>query len=199
MRLKLLVPGLLAIGLASCQTTTSTENSTNSDTTTMTTTDPAMNADPNMITTTTTTTTTRPAFQPRENVQYMDLRTKKMVRVRVDTVHHYVVNAETNQPLDFFMEPGGTDTFYGRNMQRANGYIRYNSGNDWSYDESMGGGSSNMNSGSSSMDMSTTGTSSTGTGSDVKKIKTNENETKIKMEDGSKIKTNENGTKIKNK
>jgi len=188
---------LCAIGIASCDNGTNTTAATTTNTDTVVA-PPA--ADPNMVTTTTTTTTTRPAFQPRQGVQYMDLRTKKLVTVRVDTVHHYVVNAATNQPLDFFIEPGTTDTFYGRNMQVANGYINYGSGNDWRYDESRANNSMNssdMNSTTTATDNPNTSTGSTG--SDVKKIKTNGNETKIKTTDGSKMKSNSNETKIKNK
>lgn len=181
MKLQLALCGLLAISLASCENDTTTTTATTTDTAAM-----APTADPNMITTTTTTTTTRPAFQPQPNVKYMDLRSRKLISVRVDTVHHYIVNSETNEPVDWIMLPGSTDTFYGRNMQMANGYIDYGSGTDWRYDESR------ANSSTSSSDIN-------GTGANVEKIKTNDNETKIKMDDGSKIKSNGNETKIKNK
>jgi hypothetical protein len=131
MKLQFALCSLLALSFASCDSNTNTTTATSTDTT-MTT--PA--ADPNMITTTTTTTTTRPAFVPKPDVQYMDVRTKKMITVRVDTVHHYIVNAQTNQPVDWLIEPGTTDTIYGRNMQMANGYINYGNGSDWTYDES---------------------------------------------------------------
>ncbi len=182
MKIQLPVIALLAMSLAACE---------NGTTTTATTTDTAVvpASDPNMITTTTTTTTTRPAFQPKPNVQYVDLRTKKMISVRVDTVHHYIVNTQTNEPVDWFMEPGTTDTVYGRNMQMANGYINYGSGTDWSYDESRA--SSNMSSDAtmtSGGDMMST---------EPEKVKTNGNETKVKYSDGSKVKVNDNEIKVK--
>jgi hypothetical protein len=178
MKFQLPLIALTALTFASCDNDTTTTAST-TDTAVVT------SADPNMITTTTTTTTTRPAFEPKTNVQYMDLRTRKLVTVRVDTVHHYVVNAETNQPLDWFLEPGTTDTFYGRNMQMANGYIDYRSPNEWIYDESR----ANM-SGNTGSEMSTSA-------SDVDKIKTDGDETKVKLKDGSKIKTDESEGKVK--
>lgn len=195
MKTTIALAALCAVGFASCDNGANTTTATTTDTVA---TAPA--ADPNMITTTTTTTTTRPAFQPRQGVQYMDLRTKKLVTVRVDTVHHYVVNAQTNQPLDFFIEPGSTDTFYGRNMQVANGYINYGSGSDWTYDESRANSSANTSTMDNSNMSSTTtdnSMSSGSSGSDVKKIKTNGKETKVKTTDGGKMKTNDNETKIK--
>lgn len=184
MKLQLALCSLLALSLASCENDTTTTATTTSDTSTAI----ATGADPNMITTTTTTTTTRPAFQPQPNVQYLDVRTKKMIKVRVDTVHHYIVNTETNQPVDFIVQPGSTDTFYGRNMQMANGYINYS---DWTYDEARA--SSSM---SGSSDMNTSGSMST-SGSDVDKMKSNNNETKVKYNDGSKVKMNDNEVKAK--
>lgn len=181
MKLQLALCGLLAMSLASCDNNTSTTTATTTDTTLNTATDP------NMVTTTTTTTTTRAAFVPKANVKYMDLRTKKMVTVRVDTVHHYIVNTETNQPVEWILEPGTTDTVYGPSMSLANGYIIYN-GNDWSYDQNA------ANSSTSATDMSST---TTGADASVDKAKTNSNETKVKMDDGSKVKSNSNETKIK--
>ena len=112
-----------------------------------------------------------------------------MVRLRVDTVHHYVVNAETNEPIDWFMEPGTTDTFYGRTMQMANGHIRYGSNNDWIYEEQPTGATSITGTSGPSV------SSSSGTG--IEKMKTDGDETKIKMQDGTKIKTEDGETKVK--
>ncbi len=181
MKTQISLLALLALGFGAC----------NSETTTTTTSDTAVVApasDPNMITTTTTTTTTRPVYQPKPNVQYIDLRTKEKITVRVDTVHHYIVNTVTNQPVDFIMEPGTTDTIYGRNMVIANGLINYGTGTNWTYDESLG---------------STMGTSTMDTpapaAKEVSKSKVTESETKVKYKDGSKTKVTNDETKIKNK
>lgn len=180
MKLQFAILGMLAISLAACQNGTDTTTSTSTDTMNA----AAAGANPNMITTTTTTTTTRPAFEPKPNVQYMDLRTRKLITVRVDTVHHYIINAQTNQPVDWIMEPGTTDTIYGRTMQSANGYINYGNGNDWSYDESRASSST------STTDMNNTGTNSnTNTGTTINSG----------PEGKTKIKSNENGTKVKTK
>jgi hypothetical protein len=187
MKLQLALCGLLALSLASCDSNTNTTTATSTDTLNTTT-------DPNMVTTTTTTTTTRATFVPKPNVQYMDLRTKKMVTVRVDTVHHYIVNTQTNQPVEWILEPGTTDTIYGPSMSLANGYILYN-GNDWSYDQSAASSTSSTDMNSANMNTGTTDAS----GSDVNKMKSNGNETKVKMNDGSKVKSNANETKVKNK
>ena len=195
MKIQLALIGLFAIGMTSCENGTNTTTSTSTDSSTVA---AAPAADPNMITTTTTTTTTRPAFQPRPDVQYMDVRSKKMITVRVDTVHHYIVNAQTNQPVDWIVEPGTTDTFYGRNMMRANGYINYS---NWTYDESLG---NNASTSTTDMNSTETGNMDAGTttsdasGANVRKIKSNSNETKVKMDDGSKIKSKGDETKIKN-
>ncbi len=190
MKLQLPLVALLALSFAACNSDTTTTSSTTTDTAMV-----APGADPNMITTTTTTTTTRPAFQPRPNVQYMDLRTRKMVTVRVDTVHHYIVNTQTNEPVDWLMEPGTTDTVYGRNMQMANGYINYGSGTDWSYDESRNAGSMTGGSGAGGDATMTSGGQMMST--EPEKVKTNGNETKVKYSDGSKMKVNDNEVKVK--
>lgn len=150
---------LTTLGACSTETTTTQTGST----------DTGMNPNTPMQTTTTTTTTTRTPvmFTPRENVEYVNLKTGKKVRVRVDTVHHYIVDVASNQPVDWLMEPGTTDTVYGRSMRVANHAIRYNSANDWMYDESiddvdnMSSSGQNMNSGTSTSSMDNSNMNST--------------------------------------
>ncbi len=95
-------------GVTSCTSTTDKANTADSTTNT------AMTADGS--TTTTTTTVTRHysgVFVPKSNVKYIDLRTHKEVTVRIDTVRGQIVNSETNDPIDLFVEPDTHDTIYG--------------------------------------------------------------------------------------
>jgi len=190
MKTQLSIIALLALSVGAC----------NSDTTTTTTsTDTAAAvapaADPNMVTTTTTTTTTRPAYVPKPDVKYLDLRTKKMVTVRVDTVHHYIVNTVTNQPVEWIVEPGTNDTVYGRNMMIANGLINYGTSGNWTFDESL----ANQGSTSSSSSMTTTDSMAPAEGKEIRKQKISGHETKTKYMDHSKEKVTPSETKIKNR
>jgi hypothetical protein len=112
---------LLIAGLAACNGTTSTTSSTDST---------AMNRGDSSVTTTTTTTVVHHkymgTFVPRPDVRYIDLRTHKQVTVRIDTVVGAVVNSETNEPLDLFVAPNSTDTFYGPTGTLANNHISIN-------------------------------------------------------------------------
>ena len=79
------------------------------------------------ITTTTTVTTTHHRyagnFVPQPDIKYLDLRTRKQVTVHIDTVRGEVVNAETNEPLDLFVDPVKHDTIYGMTGSVVNNYI----------------------------------------------------------------------------
>jgi hypothetical protein len=71
------------------------------------------------------------SFQPREDLQYRDLQTGRMVHLRVDTLQGFVVDAQTNQPVEFFISD--RDTFhYSGNV--VNNHLRYEN-NDWEIDE----------------------------------------------------------------
>jgi hypothetical protein len=123
----------------------------------------------------------------------MNLKTKKMVKVRVDTVHHYIVDESTNQPIDFLVIPGTNDTVYGRNMRIANHAIRYTN-NDWIYDESLLNTPPADNTSMSSTDATNTGTSTT---TNTTNNTTNNNSNIPDDARKVKIKETENGTKTK--
>jgi hypothetical protein len=179
---------LLAAGLASCNSAQTTTEATTTDTA-------AVATGPMATTTTTTTTVATPvAFTPQPEVQYMNLKTKKMVMVRVDTVHHYIVDKTTNEPIDFLVIPGTTDTVYGRNMRIANHAIRYTN-NNWSYDESLLNTPPADNSSMSNTD----GTNTTGTSTTTNTTNNTTNNNSNIPDDARKvkIKENENGTKTK--
>ncbi|MBC7552935.1 MAG: hypothetical protein H7257_03040 [Taibaiella sp.] len=136
---------LLATGFASCGSSTESSTTTTTDSTAS-----SLSPGDSAVTTTTTTTTTHHeyagAFMPKSDMKYYDLRAKKQVRVRIDTNMGYIVNYETNEPVDLFVAPNSTDTIYGRTGNVANTYIIH-TGNDYSVDEArMTGSTSNMNS-----------------------------------------------------
>jgi len=110
---------LLATGLGACNGSTTTTTSSSDST--------SMRPGDSSVTTTTTTTVVHHrymgTFVPRTDVKYLDLRTHKQVTVRIDTVRGEVVNSETNEPLDLFVAPNSTDTFYGPTGTIANNYI----------------------------------------------------------------------------
>jgi hypothetical protein len=99
----------------------------NTATTTTTTDSTRMSPGDSSVTTSTTTTTTHHkyagSFVPQANVKYYDLRTKKQVSVRIDTEKGEVVNMETNEPMDLFVEPTKHDTIYGQTGSVVNNYI----------------------------------------------------------------------------
>jgi len=45
------------------------------------------------------------------DANYVDLKTGKSVKLRVDTVNHYVVEASSSQPIYFYIDPSTNDTF----------------------------------------------------------------------------------------
>lgn len=106
---------LLLIGAASCNNNGTTPPGTHDSTT---------------VTTTTTTTVHRKyagSFVPQPSVKYVDLNTNKEVSVRVDTSLGEIVNDETNEPLDLFVEPRTHDTIYAVTGTVVNNYIIHDS------------------------------------------------------------------------
>ncbi len=107
--------GAMASSCNSTTTTTSTSDST------------SMRPGDSAVTTTTTTTTVHHkyagSFVPKANVRYLDLKTHKQVTVRIDTERGQVVNSETNEPMDLFVAPNSTDTFFGQTGTVANNHI----------------------------------------------------------------------------
>jgi hypothetical protein len=188
---------LICAVMASCTNATTTTSSTDS-TATM----------GNVAVTTTTTTTRRVytgAFRPQDNMQYMDLKSHKQVRVRVDTTSGVLVNSETSEPMDLFV--AGTDTIWGQTGGTANNYINHDDAGNYSVDQSR------MNSGTTDMSNSSSTTDNTGAakgtgdninatanaaaGSNVEKYKQKANgNTKLKTAD-EKIKDKNGVEKIK--
>jgi len=86
-----------------------------------------MNPGDSSVTTTTTTTITHHKysgnFAPQPNTKYLDLKTNKEVTVRIDTVRGRIVNLETEEPIDLFVEPVKHDTIYGQTGSVVNNYI----------------------------------------------------------------------------
>ncbi|MBS1585985.1 MAG: hypothetical protein JSS82_10630 [Bacteroidetes bacterium] len=112
----------LSVGFASCNgtgTSTTTDTVTNSNM--------QMNPGDSAVTTTTTTTVTHHrytgTFVPQPTAKYYDLKSHKQITVRVDTVRGSVVNAETNEPVDLFVDQTKHDTIYGQTGTVVNNYI----------------------------------------------------------------------------
>ena len=86
------------------------------------------------VTTTTTTITTHHKyggkFVPRPSTKYIDLKTNKEVSVRIDTTLGSIVNDETNEPMDLFVEPITHDTIYGLTGTVVNNYVIHEPGGD---------------------------------------------------------------------
>jgi len=193
MKFKNLSFALLAAGLAmSCNNSQDTSVTTDSSSTTGTTVDTTATTTA-MAPTVTTTTTVH--LDPTRS--YVDLKSGKKVRLRVDTVTKYIVNEVTNQPIMYYIDPSTRDTFdrQGRMVSRA--LIRSASG-DYSIDESRLGSNMSDNSGSDNSTMSSSDTSSSmsagsttgGSGKTKEKIK----DDKYKYKDQNtkvKVKTNQ--------
>ena len=95
-----------------------------------------MNAGDSSVTTTTTVTRHRYSgnFMPQPDVKYLDLRTKKEIVVKIDTVRGEVVNQETNEPVDLFVDPVKHDTIYGQTGSVVNNYITRDESGDYRVD-----------------------------------------------------------------
>lgn len=88
-------------------------------------------------TTTTTTTVTRHysgSFQPKPEVKYIDLKTRQYVTVRIDTIRGEVVNSETNEPINLFVEPETHDTIYGLTGNIVNNNLIHDASGDFRVD-----------------------------------------------------------------
>ena len=114
----LLMGTAIIMGFAACNDNASTDT-TNTDSSIITT-----NPGDTTISTTTTTTTTK-TVRPIENFErrtFYSVKTKKPVKLRMDTVYHYYVDASTNQQPDYYYyDPATKDTFdyYGRRLNNA--------------------------------------------------------------------------------
>ncbi len=109
------VGSLVIIGAASCSNTGTNTPATQDSTT---------------VTTTTTTTVHRKyagSFFPQPSLKYMDLRSSKEVSARVDNSLGEIVNDETNEPLEFIVEPRTHDTIYAVTGAVVNNFIIHDS------------------------------------------------------------------------
>jgi hypothetical protein len=122
---------------------------------------------------------------------YLDARTGKPIRIRVDASTGARINEETSEPIDYYVDKRtwwvyGDDSWDTIGTARMEGNeLRYHDNNDkwvtfdqkWKVDE--GDGEAKMKAG------------------DNKTKVEKDGDTKTQTEDGSKIKTDEEGTKVK--
>ncbi len=176
----LLIGTAIIMGFTACNDNSKTETTANADSTVTT------NAGDTTVSTTTTTTTTTKTVRPIENFErrtFYSVKTKKPVKLRMDTVYHYYVDATTNQQPDYYYyDPATKDTFdyYGRRLNNA--LIMANG--DYTIDESR-------------ITMQTDNTS-TGNTMDNTKVKAKDDKYKEKT-DTSKMKVNNDKMKMKKK
>lgn len=152
------------------------------------------------LSTTSTTTESHTAMESGYDInvnpetEYIDLNTGKPVKLRVDTVTHYIVFAETNEPVTFFVDPTVQDTFDVKGQNVSDVLVRTETG--YSVDENkwkikrQSDGDWKMKDGEGN------------------KIKVDPNDEKIKMKsadgsvekiDGDKYKSKTDSTKVKSK
>ncbi len=82
------------------------------------------------------TTTTAPVVKLKANADYIDLKTGKKIRLRVDTVTQFVLNEVTKEPIVFYIDPATNDTFDARGRLVNKALIR-NTDGDYTINESM--------------------------------------------------------------
>ena len=134
------------------------------------------------IQTTTTTTTTTKTVHPIANFEhrtFYSVTTKKPVKLRMDTVHHYYVDVITNQQPDYYYyDPATKDTFdyWGRRLNNA---LIDNNG-AWTIDESKLDAEYNTTTPATTTTMDTSSTSTNPNSKMKMKQKDDETKTKIK-------------------
>ncbi|MCW3109223.1 MAG: hypothetical protein JWQ09_3729 [Segetibacter sp.] len=126
------------------------------------------------------------------SASYVELKTGKPVKLRVDTVTKYIVNEVTNEPVMYYINPATNDTFdrSGRLVNRA--LIR-NANGDYSVDETRITVSTDDNSNMTSSDTTEAGAAG---GNSKTKIKDDKFKQKT---DTSTIKVKEGKVKVKTK
>jgi hypothetical protein len=129
-------------------------------------------------------------FDP--SASYVDLKSGKSVKLRVDTVTHYIVDEVTNQPVMYYINPATSDTFDQRGRLVSRALIRSANG-DYTIDESRITVSSADN---STTDTANTTDDESATASGNSKTKIKEDKFKQKT-DTSKVKVKDNKIKIK--
>lgn len=208
MKTKILLLGtcVATFCIVACNNGQQTAVTTDSSTTSTGTTSGVSNQSATDPTVTTTTTSTTVHLNP--SASYVDLRSGKKVKLRVDTVTKYIVNEVTNQPVMYYIDPSTNDTFdrQGRVVNRA---LIKGSNGDYTVDESLlSAGSNNSgsnmnndgnktNSGSnmSAVDSAKSSTSSSSkTGNFKEKMKDDKYKYK---DDNTKVKVNGDKSKVK--
>ena len=121
---------LAIVSLSACSGESGTTSTTDSTSRT------SMSPGDSSVTTTTTVTHHRYSgtFTPKPETRYIDLKTQKQITVRIDTVRGEVVNSETNEPIDLFVEPITHDTIYGLTGSVVNNYIIHDKSGDYRVD-----------------------------------------------------------------
>jgi hypothetical protein len=194
MKTKLFLPlGLLAMGSLCACSDNDTASTTNTDSLSTSTT-----VDATTATTTSTTTHTL-----SENETYTDLRSGTTFKVKKDASGSWT--RDNGEALGYYLSPVSHDTFYGPTGRWVNNALNYDPGSGYSIDEIRW---NQMNADNSSMqgtDMQADKVKETDEELKMKsadgedKVKITDEETKIKTREGVKIKSNENETKIKQK
>lgn len=181
---------LFLLSMSACNSGTST---TSTDSTTVTT--GSTQSESGNMSAATTTVHLDPA------ASYVDLRTGKQVKLRVDTVTKYVVEESSNQPIMYYINPSTNDTF-DRSGRVVNNALRKGENGDYSIDESritissdnssnVVNSDTNTNSAAPDEGSTTSGNSKTKIKDDKFKQKTDTSTIKVK-EDKIKIKTKSN-------
>lgn len=128
------------------------------------------------------------------SASYVDLKTGKPVKLRVDTVTKYIVEEATNEPVMYYVNPATKDTFdrTGRLVNLA--LVRSESG-DYSIDETKITGTAGRSANTISTDTSTT---SSETETPIGNSKTKFKDDKFKQKtDSTTIKVKDNKVKVK--
>lgn len=93
---------------------------------------------PSTTTTTTTSENTvkRPVIKINSSTDYIDLKTGKKIRLRVDTITQFIVNEVTKEPVVFYIDPSTNDTFdtKGRLVNKA---LNRSTDGEYTINESM--------------------------------------------------------------
>ncbi|MDB5250449.1 MAG: hypothetical protein JWQ40_4843 [Segetibacter sp.] len=130
------------------------------------------------------------------SASYVDLKTGKSVKLRVDTVTRYIVDESTNEPVTYYVNPATRDTF-DRSGRLVNLALVRSSSGDYSVDETR----ITVTPGNSSNTISTdTNTTSSNAGTPTGDSKTKIKGDKFKQKtDTTTIKVKDNKIKIKTK
>jgi hypothetical protein len=174
---------LIIMSAVACNNGTST---TTSDSTTVTTgqtqTDAASEGTTNRVTV---------HFDP--SASYVDLKTGKSVKLRVDTVTKYVINEVTSEPVMFYINPATNDTFDQRG-RLVNGALVKNTSGNYTVDESRLTDDNNSDESSTDSSDNSADTAVTALGNSKTKIKDDKFKQKT---DTTSVKVKNNKVKIK--